>query len=86
MRWQTNRHGSPQDPDPRWAERLETVGMLLDQDGDAVRDVAVVTQGEQIIVSALMLRLSSHHSGWIPITFGVTRDAVVPIETLLANG
>lgn len=84
MRWNLACHHSIEALDPTWADRLETVGTFLDQHGDAVRDVAVVTQGEQIIVSALMFRMGAHHSGWVPVTFGITRDAVVPIETLVS--
>jgi len=86
MRWNLARHDAVRDREPTWADRLEPVGTFLDRHGEAVRDVAVVAQGDQIIVSALMFRAGVHHSGWVPVTFGVTRDAVVPIETLIASG
>ena len=86
MRWNLARHDSVRHLDQTWADRLETVGAFLDQHGNVADGVAVVTQGEQIIASALMFRMGARHSGWVPVTFGVTRDAVVPIETLVASG
>ena len=71
--------------EPSWADRLEEVGRLLDQHGATVRDVGVVTTGDQTVVSALVMRHGTHHSGWVPVSFGAADRAAVPIDSLLAE-
>lgn len=85
MRWNLARVAPEAVRDPSWADRLEAVGRLLDQRGATVRDVAVVTSDEQTVVSALVLRHGTHHSGWVPVSFGVVDHAAVPIDSLLAE-
>lgn len=85
MRWNLVRVAPAAVDDPSWADRLEVVGRLLDQHGAVVRDVAVVTSGDQTVVSALVMRHGTHHSGWVAVNFGVVDNAAVPIDNLLAE-
>ena len=85
MRWNLARDALQSDRDPSWADRLEVVGRLLDQHGSTVRDVAIVTSGDETVVSALVMRHGTHHSGWVPVSFGVVDNAAVPIDNLLTE-
>ena len=54
-----------------WEVRLASVGRALDATGRELREVAVVTNGPEVLVAALCWRAGPYHDHWLPVTLVV---------------
>jgi hypothetical protein len=71
------RHESPADApafEEGWTGRLHAVGRALDEYDSPFRDLAIVTTGHDVWITALGYHTGRYHAAWAPLTLWVEDD------------